>query len=384
MKAEAGAGCRGRGGDGTNQRYACDVGAATRQPDRERLFAMPQMNARQVCVTWSNGNENREALCCKFSAMALGRNRRTAAVTVSVTFTYKAWSQAGRFGTNRTADKFFGARALTTRMTRARHHADQSIKQETVPMAKRAAKSKTTARRKTAAKSASNRSKSPVRAKSARAKSAARKTTARRKADARMPAGVMAKTAMTGRATAAQSVSKPSVLGKALTVAESRAAKEMMTALAVQETADDAIEMLKQDHRKVEGLFEEFETTQSKREKVELAAKICLELRVHTQLEEEILYPDAHHEIEHDLVDEAVVEHASAKDLIAQIEAGSADDHLYDAKMKVLKEYIKHHVKEEEEEMFPKLKGYDLNMSEMAEQMAMRKEQLIKQMARAK
>lgn len=253
------------------------------------------------------------------------------------------------------------------------------------------AKTKTATRKSTASRSAAGRKAAATRKATARKASAGRKTTASKSKTASRGT-TAAKTngsaangkAANGRATVATSVSKPSTLGLTLTAAETKVAKELMTALAVEETPDDAIEMLKSDHRKVEGLFEEFENTENKKLKAELAAKICLELRVHTQLEEEILYPDAHHEIEHDLVDEAVVEHASAKDLIAQIEAGSPDDHLYDAKMKVLKEYIKHHVKEEEEEMFPKLKGHGLNFAEMAEQMAARKEKLIKQMARGR
>jgi len=257
-------------------------------------------------------------------------------------------------------------------------------------------KAKTATRRKSTASPATRKAaasrKAQLRKTGARKASAGRKTAPRKTATSKTTARVTAaKTngaanakAGNGRATVAQSVAKPSVLGLTLTAAETKVARELMTALAVQEMPDDAIEMLKMDHRKVEGLFEEFENTENKKLKAELAAKICLELRVHTQLEEEILYPDAHHEIEHDLVDEAVVEHAGAKDLIAQIEAGSPDDHLYDAKMKVLKEYIKHHVKEEEEEMFPKLKGHGLDFHAMAGQMAERKEKLIKQMAKGR
>lgn len=251
-------------------------------------------------------------------------------------------------------------RKTSTRSTAAR----QSVRGKTAAATRKATARKASAGRKTATR-----------------KTAASKTATNKTATSR--ANGAAKAA-NGRATVASSVSKPSTLGLTLTAAETKVAKELMTALAVQEMPDDAIEMLKADHRKVEGLFEEFENTENKKLKAELAAKICLELRVHTQLEEEILYPDAHHEIEHDLVDEAVVEHASAKDLIAQIEAGSPDDHLYDAKMKVLKEYIKHHVEEEEKEMFPKLKGHGLDFHAMADQMAERKEKLIKQMARGR
>lgn len=248
-----------------------------------------------------------------------------------------------------------------------------------------AARKAAATRKATARKASANRS--GTARKTATRKTAASKTTTRKTAARGTTArsnGAANGRATNGRATVATSVNKPSTLGTALTVIESKVAKELLTALAVQPTPEDAIEMLKLDHRKVEELFEEFENTQAKQMKQQIAAKICLELRVHTQLEEELLYPDAHHEIEHDLVDEAVVEHASAKDLIAQIEASSPDDHLYDAKMKVLKEYVKHHVEEEEKEMFPKLKGHGLDFHEMAEQMATRKEKLIKQMARGR
>lgn len=263
------------------------------------------------------------------------------------------------------------ARTTSTRATKSKARTKTATRRKTTTSRRRTASAKTTAGRKAATRKTTAR-------KTAASKSPARKTAVRSNGKAANGR------AANGRATVAQSVSKPSTLGMSLSAAESKVAKELLTALAVEEMPGDAIEMLKADHRKVEGLFEEFENTENKKRKAELAAKICLELRVHTQLEEEILYPDAHHEIEHDLVDEAVVEHASAKDLIAQIEAGSPDDHLYDAKMKVLKEYIKHHVKEEEEEMFPKLKGHGLDFHAMAEEMATRKEKLIRQMAKGR
>ena len=123
----------------------------------------------------------------------------------------------------------------------------------------------------------------------------------------------------------------------------------------------DAIELLLADHRNVEKLFKQYEKLVedegSYNEKEALAATICAELTVHMQIEEEIFYPAARDILdEEDLVDEAVVEHASAKDLIAQLSDMSPDDDLYDAKIKVLSELIEHHVEEEEDEMFPKLK----------------------------
>lgn len=143
----------------------------------------------------------------------------------------------------------------------------------------------------------------------------------------------------------------------------------------------DAIELLKADHRKVEKLFKEYdqlvEAEGSYNEKEALAATICAELTMHAQVEEEIFYPAARDILdEEDLVDEAVVEHASAKDLIAQLADMSPDDDLYDAKVKVLGELIEHHVEEEEDEMFPKLKKAKLDTAALGPQMADRKLEL--------
>ncbi len=144
----------------------------------------------------------------------------------------------------------------------------------------------------------------------------------------------------------------------------------------------DAIELLKADHRKVEKLFKDYdklvEDDGSYNEKEALAATICAELSVHAQVEEEIFYPAARDILdEEDLIDEAVVEHASAKDLIAQLADMSPDDDLYDAKVKVLGELIEHHVEEEEDEMFPKLKKAKLDTASLGPQMAERKLQLV-------
>ncbi|WP_341899017.1 hemerythrin domain-containing protein [Ferrovibrio terrae] len=225
-------------------------------------------------------------------------------------------------------------------------------------MAKKATKARTAPRAKKAAKSTTARRKTATRAKTAtRRKSTARTTTrrapARRDAAAKVPAAI------------------------------ALAAQQLKASLTVAEFPDDAIALLQQDHRKVESLFEEFENTQSKAEKASIAAKICLELRVHMQIEEELLYPPAHKEIEHDLVDEATVEHASAKDLVHQIETMDPAAHLYDAKVKVLSEYIKHHVKEEENEMFPKLRGHNLNLHDLAARLTKRKIELIRNYAKA-
>ena len=145
-------------------------------------------------------------------------------------------------------------------------------------------------------------------------------------------------------------------------------------------TQTDATKLLEKDHREVEELFEKFEklTDRAKVSKKRIADDICNELTVHTQIEEEIFYPavrEASKEME-DMVDEAIVEHASAKDLIAQIESMEADEDLYDAKVKVLQEMIEHHVEEEEKEMFTKVRKLGLDLNELGRQMQARKEQL--------
>jgi hypothetical protein len=142
----------------------------------------------------------------------------------------------------------------------------------------------------------------------------------------------------------------------------------------------DAIAMLKADHRKVEELFESFEKARDAQRKRKLAMEICAELSVHAQIEEEIFYPACKGEAEDDLLDEAYVEHDGAKVLIAEIAAGSPDDDFYDAKVTVLSEMIKHHVKEEEkpgEGLFSQARAAKLDMVELGARMAARKEELL-------
>ena len=140
----------------------------------------------------------------------------------------------------------------------------------------------------------------------------------------------------------------------------------------------DAIQLLRADHRKVQDLFDQFEKSRGDDRKAKLAQEICTELKVHAQIEEEIFYPAAREALkEQDLIDEATVEHASAKELIAQIEQAQAGDELFDAKVTVLGEYIKHHVKEEHNELFPKLKKTKLDLKALGEQLAERKEALM-------
>jgi hypothetical protein len=140
----------------------------------------------------------------------------------------------------------------------------------------------------------------------------------------------------------------------------------------------DAIALLKADHRKVEGLFEKYEKSRGK--KAEIAQQICIELSVHTTIEEEILYPACQEAgVEEDMLDEAYVEHDGAKIMIAQIREGKPEDEFYDAKVKVLSEEIKHHVKEEEQRdgLFAQLKSKDVDLKALGAQMAARKQELL-------
>jgi len=140
----------------------------------------------------------------------------------------------------------------------------------------------------------------------------------------------------------------------------------------------DAIGLLKADHAKVKELFEQFFKSRSDDKKQQLAQTICQELTVHTTIEEEIFYPAAREAIdEADLVDEAEVEHQSAKDLIGQIEAGGPDDEKWEARVKVLCEYINHHVKEEESELFPQARDTELDLKALGEQLLARKQELL-------
>jgi hypothetical protein len=138
----------------------------------------------------------------------------------------------------------------------------------------------------------------------------------------------------------------------------------------------DAIAMLKADHRKVEEIFAAFEKATSKAKKQQLAEQACLELKVHTVIEEEIFYPACRGKIDEELLNEAYVEHDGAKTLINEIEAGGPEEDFYDAKVKVLSEMIEHHVEEEEmrsEGMFSQARAAGLDMDLLADQMRARK-----------
>ena len=147
-------------------------------------------------------------------------------------------------------------------------------------------------------------------------------------------------------------------------------------------TDTDAIALLIQDHRDVKKLFVSYQklvqSRASSAERLSIATEICEALALHATVEEEIFYPAmrAAAEDAQDELDEAEVEHATVKELIAQIKAMDPDEELYDAKVKVLGEYVDHHVQEEEDEMFPKAEQSDLDLDEMGQQISARKEEL--------
>ena len=143
----------------------------------------------------------------------------------------------------------------------------------------------------------------------------------------------------------------------------------------------DAIALLKQDHREVEELFSQFEKAKGDGRKQKLARQICLELSVHAKIEEEIFYPACEGKVEEDLLKEAYVEHDSAKLLIAEIMAADgAEDEYFDAKVKVLQEQIEHHVEEEEKgpkSVFGQVRKADIDLKALGEELAERKQALL-------
>ncbi|MGZ8182039.1 MAG: hemerythrin domain-containing protein [Methylobacter sp.] len=142
--------------------------------------------------------------------------------------------------------------------------------------------------------------------------------------------------------------------------------------------AQDATVLLKNDHELVSGLFTEYEEADSVKEKKRIVEQICNELTVHAQIEEEIFYPAVKKALkDKELIPEAQVEHATLKSLIAQVEGEKPDGEMFDAKIKVMGEYVKHHVKEEQNEIFPKAKSTDLDMMELGAKLSKRKEELI-------
>ena len=150
-------------------------------------------------------------------------------------------------------------------------------------------------------------------------------------------------------------------------------------ATAKSKPAREATALLRADHKQVSDLFSQYEKARSASKKSALAADICKELSVHATIEDEIFYPAVKKALkDHELVPEATVEHATMKNLIAQLENGrTPDGEMFDAKVKVLSEYVKHHVKEEQNEMFPKARATKLDMKALGAQLAARKEELL-------
>lgn len=145
-------------------------------------------------------------------------------------------------------------------------------------------------------------------------------------------------------------------------------------------TAPDAVTLLKEDHRRVEGLFKDFQNAKGDGAKKKIAEKICAELIVHTELEEKIFYPACEGKVKEDDLQEAYVEHDSAKVLIAEIAGGGPDYDFYEAKVKVLQEEIEHHVKEEEgwlNGIFSQAKRHGVDMDALGAELAERQRQLF-------
>lgn len=152
----------------------------------------------------------------------------------------------------------------------------------------------------------------------------------------------------------------------------------------IERNETDAIEMLKADHKTVKSLFKKFASLKddadadNAEEKIAVVREICDALTVHAEIEEEIFYPAVREAInDSDLMDEALVEHAGAKDLVAQLQEMDAEDDLYDAKVTVLGEQIDHHVEEEEGDMFPKAKKAKVDTGELGASMAARRQALV-------
>ena len=177
-------------------------------------------------------------------------------------------------------------------------------------------------------------------------------------------------------ATASRKTSKTPAR-RATSPVASKAASPRKTSAPKAPAAQEATALLKADHRRVSDLFEQYGKTRSTAKKKSLVATICMELGIHAKAEEEIFYPAVKAALkDKELVPEATVEHASLKELMAQVEGKEPDGEMFDAKIKVLSEYTRHHVKEEETEMFPKARKTKLDMKALGAQIAARKEEL--------
>lgn len=162
------------------------------------------------------------------------------------------------------------------------------------------------------------------------------------------------------------------------TAAKKTAAKKTVAKKAAKISRTDAIALLTADHKRVKKMFKQFDKMKedgASADKQALAQQICAELTLHAEVEEQIFYPATREAIDDDdMLNEAEVEHASAKDLIAQIESGDPSDPLWDAKVTVLGEYVDHHVQEEEEEMFKKARKAKMDLEALGQQIAAMKQ----------
>lgn len=149
-------------------------------------------------------------------------------------------------------------------------------------------------------------------------------------------------------------------------------------------TPMNALDFLERDHREVEKLFDQFDELDDDKKKEQVARKLCMMLTIHAQIEKEIFYPAVREATkDDDLIDEALVEHESAKHLIEQIEEMEVGDEMFDARIQVLEEQMKRHIMEEEEELFPEVSDTKMNLDEIGERMARRKPELMKEIEEA-
>ena len=190
-------------------------------------------------------------------------------------------------------------------------------------------------------------------------------------------------------ATAKKAAAKKSPAGKAAGKAAAGKKTAAKKTASSRGRANDATALLAKDHKDVKALFKRYEKLAKAEadagEREELAAQICEMLEAHTTVEEEIFYPAVREaQVDADLLDEAEVEHGSLKQLVAAIESNSPEsDELFDARVKVLGEYVKHHVKEEENELFPKIRKSGMDLEEVGAQLAQRKAELTSEKAAA-
>ena len=152
--------------------------------------------------------------------------------------------------------------------------------------------------------------------------------------------------------------------------------------MARQPHARDALQMLADDHRTVENLFEKFDSARGEAAQKKIVQQICQELTIHAMVEEQVFYPGIREAVDDDMMDEAQVEHDSAKALILSLYQGSPSDSYYDAKVSVLKEQVEHHVYEEERQrgsIFAQVRKADIDLDALGADMAALKQQLQEQ-----